>query len=281
VAHLCTAADRQWAFGVDGDRGICDGPGAGCGSADTQPDTYSCRISINALFCAAGCGYSGIALFAGGNQLARSALSLLGATFWLLLGSAGIVWLLRWAATAAGRPYWTAALAGSACVAIALYTITGWSALDRQEENFEQAFTLVSEQRGAESAVLSPQPPACAWVLGEPCDGYAIQRGYEEYVIPNAEGTLVDRWTGAPLIDTPEKLAAVIRDHPQTWLVSDAFRLATRYDQTYLRTIIEQFSPIAEEEGAMVLRADGWKEDVRNWTRALSFRLHCVLVRWN
>jgi len=179
--------------------------------------------------------------------------------FWLLLGAAGIVWLLRWVATAAGRPHWTAALAGSACVAMALYALTGWGALDRQEENFEQAFRRVVEQRAEGSAVLSPQPPACAWVLGEPCDGYAIQRGYEEYVIPNADGTLVDRWTGAPLIDTTEKLAQVLRDHPQTWLVSDAFRLATRYDQAYLRTIIEQFEPIAEEEGAMVLRADGWK----------------------
>lgn len=181
-------------------------------------------------------------------------------TFWLLLGAAGIVWALRWLAGLLGRPHWTAALAGSACVAMALYALSGWGALDKQEENFEQAFQIVDEQRTQASAVLSPQPPACAWVLGSPCDGYAIQRGYEEYVIPNAAGTLVDRWTGAPLIDTPEKLAEVIRAHPQTWLVSDAFRLATRYEGDYQRTILNQFARVAEEEGALVLRADGWVE---------------------
>lgn len=181
-------------------------------------------------------------------------------TVWLLLGGAGIVWLLHWAAGAIGRPQWSAPLAGSACVAMALYALTGWGALERQEENFEQAFVFVREQRGEDSAVLSPQPPACAWVLGEPCDGYAIQRGFEEYVIPNREGTPIDRWTGTPLIDTTEELAEVIREHPQTWLVSDGFRLATRYDQAYLRTILDQFTPVAEEEGALVLRADGWSD---------------------
>ena len=37
-------------------------------------------------------------------------------------------------------------------------------------------------------AVLSPQPPACVIVLGEPCDYYAVGTGWEPYVIPDASG---------------------------------------------------------------------------------------------
>lgn len=181
-------------------------------------------------------------------------------TLWLLLGAAGIVGVLQWIAFLLNRPHWLAPLAGSAAVALALYALGGWGALARQEEDFAGALAYVKTQRIEGSAVISPQPPACAYVLGAPCDGYAIQRGYEEYVIPNDAGALVDRWTGAPLIDTPEQLEQVLRAHPQTWLVSDGFRLATRYDADYLRLLLEQFALVQESQGALALRAEGWRE---------------------
>lgn len=181
-------------------------------------------------------------------------------TLWLLLGAAGIVGLLQGVAFLLNRPQWLAPMAGVAAVALALYALTGWSALARQEEDFAGAFDSVKTQRIADSAVISPQPPACAYVLGEPCAGYAIQRGYEEYVIPNDAGALVDRWTGAPLVNTPEQLEEVLRAHPQTWLVSDGFRLATRYDADYLRLLLEQFTLAGESQGALILRADGWRD---------------------
>lgn len=106
--------------------------------------------------------------------------------------------------------------------------------------------------------VLSPQPPACALVLGA-CDYYTLQRGYEEFVIPR-DGVLIDRWTGSPLLNRTEQLAEVIRRGPRVWFVTDSFRLATRYEPDFVRAVVEQFDIEHERRGVMVLLAEDWRE---------------------
>lgn len=107
---------------------------------------------------------------------------------------------------------------------------------------------------------MSPQPPACALVLGAPCDYYAVQHVYEEFVIPQ-NGVLVDRWTGATLLSDTAQLAQIIRTAPRVWFVTDALRLATRYDGDFQRMVVAQFDPAYQERGVTALVAQGWRPE--------------------
>ena len=199
---------------------------------------------------------------------------------WLLLGAAGIVWLVEQLPGRAQAPMFIAAALGI----VLLMAQPARAVATQQVEGYDRVLETVRTLRQPGDAVLSPQPPACALVLGT-CDGYAIEKGYEEYVIRRAGGPLVDRWTGAPLIDSAAALEAVIRSHPRTWFVGDAFRLATRYSGETLHTLLTQFSVVEQAQGVVALRADGWQETAPSWeTQALSPTLRfgpLELVGWS
>ena len=174
---------------------------------------------------------------------------------WLLVGAAGIgLWVER---LRAYRWLQTGVLA----LIIGVISLTQWptaqAVLQQQVEGYDRALAWLAETRQPGDVVLSPQPPACALVLG-PCDYYAVQRGYEEFVIQR-EGVLVDRWSGAQLLSTTAALTKVLQTAPRTWFVTDSFRLATRYEADFVRTVIEQFDVAYETQGVLVLRADGWR----------------------
>jgi hypothetical protein len=187
--------------------------------------------------------------------------------FWLFVGAAGLVWLVEWLGQWMQQRW---SLRGSFAgrqtpVLIVLLSILALATLypaaervfGQQVEGYDRALAFLADVRQAGDVVLSPQPPACALVLGE-CDYYALQHGYEEFVITRA-GALIDRWTGSPLLSTTAQLADVIQRGPRTWFVTDSFRLATRYDADFVQTIIEQFDLAFHERGVMVLRADRWQ----------------------
>lgn len=176
---------------------------------------------------------------------------------WLLIGAAGAVWLVD---QLFARKSWRwIAVAGLS----ALMLWAGWqpatAVLSRQVEGYDLIFEYVAMQRQPGDVVMSPQPPACAFVLGEPCDYYAVQRVYEEFVIMK-DGALVDRWSGAVLLNDAAQLEQVLRTAPRVWLVTDAFRLATRYDGDFQRTVVGQFDAALQERGVAALLAQGWRE---------------------
>ncbi len=174
---------------------------------------------------------------------------------WLLLGAAGIWEVVR---------HFPRRIEGAIYGAIAIMVVAlAWQpvlhTLLQQQEGYDLALAYIAEQRQAGDMILTPQPPACALVLDEPCDFYSLQRGYEEYVI-GREGVFIDRWTGIPLLNNTADFQQVIRTAPRTWLVIDGLRLATRYEADFLTTLIEQFEVVYEARGVAVLRADGWQE---------------------
>jgi len=174
---------------------------------------------------------------------------------WLLLGAAGWVALVGHL-TRQPRSRLMATTAAGVILAV-LMLPAALRVSDQQIEGYDVALSSVKEALLPGDAVLSPQPPACALTLDH-CDGYAIQRGFEEYVIEQDEQK-VDRWTGSPLVASAEALEQVIRTHPRTWFVSDSFRLATRYEADYLAMIVDQFDTVLAEQGVLALRADGWR----------------------
>jgi hypothetical protein len=183
--------------------------------------------------------------------------------FWLLVGAAGLCWgIERMSAITTSIVYQPrmAKVATTLVVTLLLIGVmtpgvTGVFA--QQVEGYDRALGYLAEVRQPGDLILSPQPPACALVLGQ-CDYYAVQQGYEEYVIVR-DGVLIDRWTGAPLLNRTEQLADLLQNNGRIWFVTDSLRLATRYTDDFVRTVIEQFDKVHEERGVMVLRADGWR----------------------
>lgn len=176
---------------------------------------------------------------------------------WLLVGAAGLVWgIERLTRRAALR--WTLTGATSLGVALLLWQ-PAQTLLSQQVEGYDRVLAWVAAVRQPGDVILSPQPPACAVVLGEPCAYYTVGTGWEPYVIADADGVLVDRWTGSPLLADAAQLESVIRGAPQTWLVVDGLRLGRRYDDATVRVLVDQFAIAHEERGVVALRATGWQ----------------------
>jgi 4-amino-4-deoxy-L-arabinose transferase-like glycosyltransferase len=201
--------------------------------------------------------------------------------FWLLTGAAGAIWLLERLGLQTPLRHWPAVALLSGLVVASVYP-RSQQIFTQQVEGYDHSLAYLAQQRQAGDVVLSPQPPACALVLGA-CDYYALQRGYAEFVIQR-EGVWIDRWTGSPLLNTNVQLVDVLRRAPVTWLVTDSFRLATRYEADFVRTVVEQFDLAFAERGVMVLRAASWRPSpVQPITRTLSIPASfppLVLIGW-
>lgn len=177
--------------------------------------------------------------------------------WWLLAGAAGAIWLLDRIAT-----HWS----WRAVTTIGISLLILWPLwpmaqrlVARPGEGYDAVFAYVAAQRQTGDVVMTPQPPACVFILGQPCDYYARERGYEPYTIER-NGVLVDRWSGAALLETAAQLEAVVRQAPRVWFVTDRERLAKRYNAQFLRMIVEQFDVAYEEREVLALLAEGWHE---------------------
>jgi hypothetical protein len=177
--------------------------------------------------------------------------------YWLLLGAAGAVWLIE-RITLRESVRWL--LTGLAALALfVLYWPLATRATRVDAEGYDAALAYVASERQPVDVVMSPQPPACAYVLGEPCDYYARERGFEPYAIER-DGVLIDRWSGAPVLSTAEELAQVVQRAPRVWFVVDKQRLGRRYLTDYLTVVAQQFRRVFEARGVLVLLAEGWRE---------------------
>ena len=192
-----------------------------------------------------------------GNNYRDSRYLLLVEPCWMLLAGAGLVWLvdrvlratwLRWLATGAG----------ALLLAWWMWPLTA-NALTQEAEGYQPALAFVAAQRLPGDVVMSPQPPACAWGMGEPCDYYLTQRNWYTYVTPR-DGKLVDRWSGAELLNTTEHFAEVVKAAPRVWIITDSERLGRRFEDDFLRVIVEQFTKVYDAEGVAVLVTEGWEE---------------------
>jgi 4-amino-4-deoxy-L-arabinose transferase-like glycosyltransferase len=176
---------------------------------------------------------------------------------WLLLGAAGAVWLVE-RITPVAPVRW--ALTGGLALAIFfLYWPLATGATREDNEGYDAALAYVAAERQPDDVVMSPQPPACAYVLGEPCDYYARERGFEPYAIERG-GVLIDRWSGAQVLSTAEEMAQVVQRAPRVWFVVDKERLGRRYRTDYLTVVVQQFRRVFEERGVVVLLAEGWRD---------------------
>lgn len=182
-------------------------------------------------------------------QMPRYAFMLL-PLLWLIVGAVLAGWLKP-------RPLWWSAL--TALALAAFVGIVGFRTAFTQEWGYDQAFHFLREVAQPGDVVLTTNPPASALYLGR-ADYYAMQYGYEEYVMPGPDGGLVDRWVGAPVLDQVEQLRSVLDTAPRVWLVVDGWRFQSRFEEDFIRAVLDQMDLAFGEQGMAVFVGQGYAE---------------------
>jgi len=121
---------------------------------------------------------------------------------------------------------------------------------------YDLAFDYVRGHWQEGDVVLTIAPYACDLYL-ERCDYYATQFDYEEYIFER-EGILIDRYTGALLLNSPSQLEEVLKDNPRVWFVIDGWRLATHYQMDFREVIARAMEVVHEVQGVKVLLSQGY-----------------------
>jgi len=148
----------------------------------------------------------------------------------------------------------------SLVVLIGLAYLPGMDAVvSLQIEGHDRAMRYVVDQWRQGDVILMASPPVCAVFLDH-CDYYAIQKGYEGYVV-DREGESVDVWTGTRLLNTVEGLREVLRENERVWFVVDGWRLATRYELDFLQLVAAQMDVVREVQGVKILLSGGYALD--------------------
>lgn len=173
---------------------------------------------------------------------------------WLLLAVAGAVRLIEWVvAPIAYR--WAITLILSGVLVIGLREET-WTTIQIQPEGFSDAFRYVAEQMQPGDAVLSSLPTMCPILIQRPCDYYARERGYEDYVVIR-DDRAYDRWTDVPLLNSDDQLREVIQAKPRVWLISDGRSFGERYREDFFSVLVAQANLVYESRGVRVVLAEG------------------------
>jgi hypothetical protein len=200
-------------------------------------------------------------LLAGGDWQRDRYLFVILPLLYLLAGDR-MAWLLS-LKSRAGRPWCPLARSRWLPVTLAAVTaiwvgFTGTRTAFAQEWGYDVAFRYLQSQIQPDDVVLSPFPAACVLYLDR-CDYFAIQRGYEEYVMPK-DGQMVDRWTATPLLNTTDELKRLLQSGQTLWLVADGWRFQTRFEPDFILTVLDQFVPVFTGRGVTVFRAEGYRD---------------------
>ena len=172
----------------------------------------------------------------------------------LLLGAAGLAQILQWLGALAskwpasglkpsfsrpGRPAVAMSLAGVTLI-VAMWGPTAWAMAHTQGQgDYNTAFAAVGERWQPGDKVMTVHP-AAAYLYLKRCDYYANQ--VTALVLPDSEdeSTPLDRYTGSPLVDSAEKLNAVLAGGHRVWFVVDEERLFERYTPLFTQQVLAQ-----------------------------------------
>lgn len=152
-------------------------------------------------------------------------------------------------------------IAPSLAVAVALFVgLIGSRDAYVQVWGYDQAFRALRDRLGlsAGDRVVTPMPTAAALYLGS-ADYFAIQEGYQEFLVPRPEdGVPVDLWTATPALTTTAAFTGLLETAPRVWFVVDGWRLQTRYKPDLIQAVAGQMTKEYDERGVMILRAEGY-----------------------
>ncbi len=143
----------------------------------------------------------------------------------------------------------------------ALYVgLTGTRLAYRQELGYDLAFRYLRGQVAPEAGdcVVTVSPSPCA-VYMENCDHFAIQHGYQEFVLSRpGDEVPVDLWTATPVLTQTAEFVDLLQTAPRVWLVSDTWRFQTRYNADFVQTVLRHMELVFRERGVLIFRAEGY-----------------------
>jgi 4-amino-4-deoxy-L-arabinose transferase-like glycosyltransferase len=144
-----------------------------------------------------------------------------------------------------GKPHLTAAtsLAGLALI-VAQFGPAAWDIAHSQATgDYHTAFAFVRQNWQADDRVMTFHP-AAAYLYLRRCDYYANQ--VTAKVLPDDEEgiSMIDRYTGSPLIDSVEELNALLAGGHRIWFVVDRHRLFNRYEPFFSQQIFAQMDAV-------------------------------------
>jgi hypothetical protein len=172
----------------------------------------------------------------------------------LLLAADSLARLLQWSADLlsrlikdSDRQTWlraTAPLLGVVLV-IASWGGAAWDLAHLQGTgNYHTAFAHVRENWQSGDKVMTFHAAAAYLYLGR-CDYYANQA--TALVMLGADGvSLVDRYTGSPLIDSVEDFNTAMANGNRVWFVIDEHRLFNRYEPFFTQQVFAQMDSVHE-----------------------------------
>lgn len=156
-----------------------------------------------------------------------------------------------------GTPGISFLLTAIALSVLLLFSVPGAIAASGQRElGYEQAFNYVRERWRADDKVMTVSPAACGVYLPR-CDFFAIQKGYEIYVMRERGGIWIDRWLGSALLDSVEALSAALQGGSRVWFVVDGERFRTRYEGDFKELVEEEMMVVFQYEGVLVFQTKG------------------------
>jgi hypothetical protein len=127
---------------------------------------------------------------------------------------------------------------------IALWGPAAWDlARMRSTGGYHTAFAYVRENWQPEDKVMTFHPAAAYLYLGR-SDYYANQATAKVLRKEGDEASLVDRYTGSPLIDSVEELNGVLADGHRIWFVVDIHRLFNRYEPLFTQQVFAQMDVV-------------------------------------
>ena len=78
-----------------------------------------------------------------------------------------------------------------------------------------------------------------------------MQISHEEFLMQK-DGVWVDRWVGAPLMDSVEQLEAALDQPGNLWFLTDEFRFRARYTPGFAQAIWDRMEPVFRYHNALV-----------------------------
>jgi 4-amino-4-deoxy-L-arabinose transferase-like glycosyltransferase len=172
----------------------------------------------------------------------RYLFMLLPAMFLLAAATAVDLWQLL--ASRLAAPTWLKAVAAGGLALILLIPPLP-EALDttgKLEEGYGPTLAYVRTHWQPGDQVAGWAVPAIATELGQ-IDYFAIQIRHEEFLMEK-DGVWVDRWVGAPLLDSVEQLQAALDEPGRLWFLTDEFRFRARYTPEFAQAIWDRMDPV-------------------------------------
>ncbi|MFC2030927.1 glycosyltransferase family 39 protein [Chloroflexota bacterium] len=144
---------------------------------------------------------------------------------------------------------------------VALFiAVTGSSTAFAQEWGYDLAFRHLRDrwQPEAGDRIATSMSTAALLYLGRN-DAFAIQQGYEEYVVARpGDGLPSDLWTATPILTTTAGFEGLLSSAPRVWFVTDGWRLQTRYEPGFIMTVLDQMELEYNERGVLIFRGEGY-----------------------